>query len=213
MQPLDAGRTRPLEGGPSFSLSNRLVRLLWRATWLALARFTPPQLHGWRRLLLRAFGANIGRTAQVWPSARIWLPSNLDLGENVLIGPGVELYNQGHISIGSYSVISQRAHICASSHDISDPHFQLVLRPIVIAERCWVAAEAFVGPGVVMAEGSIAAARTALFNDTEAYGVYRGNPATLVKKRRLAKMEGAGWLRSDAHRDDLIRLEDEFLMD
>lgn len=189
MQPLDASRTRPLEGGPAFSLSNRLTRLVWRTVWLVFARFSPPQLHGWRRFLLRAFGAKVGRNAQVWPSVRVWLPENLSIGDNVMIGPGAELYNQGRITIGSYCVVSQRAYLCASSHDISDPYFQLILRPIVVSDRCWVAAEAFVGPGVVMAEGSVAAARAALFSDTEAYGVYRGNPATLIKRRRFAETE------------------------
>jgi len=187
-----------LEGGPAFSLSNRLTRFFWRVIWLLLARFSPPPFHGWRRFLLRLFGASIGRNAQVWPSVRIWLPSNLSIGENVMIGPGAELYNQGRISIGNYCVVSQRAYVCASSHDISDPHFQLVLRPIVITDRCWIAAEAFVGPGVVMAEGSVASARAAIFTDTEAWGVYRGNPAILVKKRRIPQLENQADVRKPA---------------
>jgi putative colanic acid biosynthesis acetyltransferase WcaF len=57
-QPLDAISNRPLEGGASFSLGNRLARVVWGIGWLALARFTPPPLHGWRRLVLKAFGAH-----------------------------------------------------------------------------------------------------------------------------------------------------------
>ena len=185
MTPLDAKAARPLEGGPSFSLGNRILRAVWRTAWFLLARFTPPPLDGWRCLLIRLFGGKVGRRVRCSASARIWLPSNLAIGGNVTIGPGVELYNQGRIAIGDYCVISQRAHLCASSHDVSDPHFQLVLRPIAIHDRCWVAAEAFVGPGVTMAEGSVLAARGVLFEDTEPFGIYRGNPAGLVKKRRF----------------------------
>lgn len=182
---LDASQTRPLEGGASFSLGNRLLRVLWMATWLIAARFTPPQLHRWRRLVLRVFGAKVGAGARVHASVKVWLPANLQLGENVLIGPGVRLYNQGRITIGAASVISQRAHICASTHDVRDPWFQLVLRPVAIGENCWVAAEAFVGPGVTMADRSVLSARGVLFRDTEADGIYQGNPAVLIKQRKL----------------------------
>jgi putative colanic acid biosynthesis acetyltransferase WcaF len=154
-------------------------------TWTALCRFTPPSLHPWRGFVLRCFGARIGRGARVHASVSIWLPANLTLGENVLIGPGARLYNQGHIAIGSGTVVSQRAHLCASSHDIADPHFQLVLRPITIGERCWIAAEAFVGPGVTMGDRAVLAACGVLFGDAEADGVYSGNPAVFLKKRGL----------------------------
>lgn len=184
-QPLDASTSRPLEGGASFSIANRLARVAWGLSWLLLARFTPPLLHPWRRLLLRAFGARIAAGARVHGSAVIWLPANLDLGENCLIGPRVRLYNQGRIAIGDRTVISQGAHLCASSHDVRDPHFQLVLRPIAVGADCWIAAEAFVGPGVTLHDGAVLAARGALFQDAEAGMIYRGNPAAAIKPRAL----------------------------
>ena len=182
---LDARRTRPLEGGASFSLGNRAVRVVWNLAWLILCRFTPPPLHAWRRLVLRAFGASIGHGVRVHGSAKIWLPANLELGDHVLVGPAARLYNQGRITIGPRSVISHRAHLCASSHDIADPDFQLVLRPIVVGTRCWIAAEAFVGPGVTVGDRAVVGARAALFAAAAPDGVYSGNPALLIKQRGL----------------------------
>lgn len=184
-QPLDARTSQPLAGGPSFSLRNRLLRVVWGLAWLILCRFTPPPLHAWRRLVLRAFGAKVARGARVHGSVIVWLPANLELGANCLIGPRVRLYNQGRIAIGARAVVSQGAHLCASSHDVRDPHFQLVLRPIRIGFGCWVAAEAFVGPGVTMHDRAVLAARGALFSDAEADTIYRGNPAVPVGPRRL----------------------------
>lgn len=181
---LDAAVSRPLEGGPSFTLSNRVIRLVWSVAWLVFARFTPPQFHAWRRLVLIAFGARIAPGARVHGSVAVWLPANLELGENCLIGPGVRLYNQGRIRIGARSIISQGAHICASSHDLHHPHFQLVLRPVTIGEQCWVAAEAFVGPGVTMQDRSVLGARGALLSDAEADMIYRGNPAAAIRRRQ-----------------------------
>ncbi|QKG72418.1 DapH/DapD/GlmU-related protein [Erythrobacter mangrovi] len=185
MGPLDARQARSRTGGPSFPLGNRLARVVWQACWLVLARWTPPPLHRWRVLLLRLFGARVGRGCRVHASVQVWLPAQLELGDNVLIGPGAILYNQGRIAIGNDSVVSQRAHLCASTHDVEDPDFQLVVRPIALGERCWVAAEAFVGPGVTMGDGAVLAARGALFDDADPWTVYRGNPATALKPRAL----------------------------
>ena len=159
--------------------------MVWQVAWLALARWTPPPLHAWRAMVLRMFGAKLGGGCRVHASVRIWLPANLELGDNVLIGPGAILYNQGRIAIGSDAVVSQRAHICASTHDVSDSNFQLVLRPISLGPKVWVAAEAFVGPGVTMGEGAVLAARGALFEDAQSWSIYRGNPAAKLKPRVL----------------------------
>ncbi|RVQ67595.1 putative colanic acid biosynthesis acetyltransferase [Croceicoccus ponticola] len=184
MDVLDANRSKPLEGGASFSLGNRLFRVVWMAAWLVLCRFTPPPLHGWRRLVLRLFGADVAHGARVHASVRIWHPRNLSLGANTLIGPGAILYNQGHIRIGARAVVSQRAHVCASSHDVRSADFQLILRPITIGAGCWIAAEAFVGPGVTIGDGAVLAARGALFSDADPQTIYRGNPAEAVRSRQ-----------------------------
>lgn len=169
----------------SFSLRNRLFRVVWGVAWLLLARWTPPPLHGWRRLVLRLFGARLAPGARVHASVRIWYPPHLTLGADTLIGPGARLYNQGRIAIGARTVVSQGAYLCASSHDIADPGFALIVRPITVGEGCWIAADAFVGPGVSVGDGAVIAARAALFEDAPPMGVYRGNPAVWIKERRL----------------------------
>ncbi|MDT0575732.1 putative colanic acid biosynthesis acetyltransferase [Croceicoccus sp. F390] len=189
MSLLDARLAKSAEGGPSFSLGNRLFRIVWTFAWLVLARFTPPPLHGWRRLVLIAFGAKIGARARIHASVAIWHPRNLAIGADTLIGPGVRLYNQGRITIGARAVVSQRAHLCASSHDVRDPHFQLVTRPIILADHCWIAAEAFVGPGVHVGKGAVLAARGALFTPALADTIYRGNPAVAIRPRGTSSNE------------------------
>lgn len=178
---------RPMGAGAAFGLANKLERILWQIAWLVLARWTPAPLFGWRRTVLRAFGAKIGRRARIYASVKVWLPRQLAIGDEAIVGPGVELYNQGAITIGPRAVVSQRAHICASTHDPSDRDFRLIVRPTVIREACWVAAEAFVGPGVTMGEGAVLAARGALFEDAEPMTIYRGNPAIAVKQRSFGK--------------------------
>lgn len=192
-QPLNAREAGTMhKGGSSFSLMNRLVRVLWMTTWFFLARWTPPPLHAWRRWLLRLFGAKIGKGVRVYGSARIWLPANLSMDDLSWLGPKVNCYNQGHISIGKCAVVSQGAFLCASSHDVSDAYFQLILKPIRIEHDAWIAAEAFVGPGVVVGAGAVLGARGVAVRKLDPWTVYGGNPAQAIKTREMVTPPSAG---------------------
>lgn len=185
LQPLDGLAARAWEGGPSFALSNRLHRLAWGIAWLLLARWTPPPMRGWRRWLLRRFGAQVAPTANVYGSARIWSPANLVIGDHAAIGPGAIVYSMARVTIGPHAIISQRAHLCAGTHDIEDAAFQLQARPITIGARAWIAAEAFVGPGVSIGEGAVLGARGCAMRDLAPWTVYGGNPAAVLRARRI----------------------------
>ena len=124
-------------------------------------------------------------TADVRGRARVWYPPHLAMGEGAVIGPGANCYNMARISLGPGTLVSQRAHLCAGSHDIESPLFQLVARPIRLDAHVWVAAEAFVGPGVTIHEGAVLGARGAAFRDLDPWTVYIGNPATPLRKRRI----------------------------
>lgn len=182
---LDAERSDPRSGGPSFNLENRVRRGAWNVAWLLLASWTPRQLHAWRRFLLRAFGARMAATADVRGSARVWHPPHLAMAERTVIGPRVNCYNMAPISLGAGALVSHDAHLCAGSHDIDSPAFQLVARPIAIGAEAWIAAEAFVGPGVTVGEGAVLGARGAAFRDLEPWAVYSGNPAQKLRSRRM----------------------------
>lgn len=171
---------------PSFSLGNRIMRALWGIIWLLLFRASPRPFHAWRRLLLRLFGAQIGKHVNVYPNVKIWAPWQLTLGDKVGIADGVTLYNMAPILIGDHCVVSQGAHLCTGSHDIDSVNFQLVAKPIVLEKDVWVCAEAFVGLGVTVAEGCVLGARTVVVKSIiEPWSVWAGSPA--VKKRMRKK--------------------------
>lgn len=183
LQPLDAWQTNPLEGGPSFTLSNRLFRIGWNLTWKLLASWTPRSFRGWRHFLLRLFGAQLGYGSDVRGSATVWYPPHLHMADRVLLAERVTCYNMAPIYIGQGALVSQGAHLCAGTHDIHGPTFQLIARPIKIGARAWIAAEAFVGPGVEVGEGAVLGARGVAFSALEPWGVYAGNPARRLKRR------------------------------
>lgn len=187
---LDAQTHNTWEGGKSFSLRNRLLRVVWIISWALLASWTPPQLRQWRRILLIIFGAKIAKTANIYSTVRIWYPPNLEMGAFSCLAPKVNCYNMAKITLGDYALVSQGAHLCAGSHDINDPNFQLFSRPIVVESKSWVAAEAFVGPGVTVGEGAVLGARGVAFKSLMPWQVYAGNPAKQLKERVLRAGNG-----------------------
>lgn len=170
----------------SFSMSNKLCRFIWNIFYLLLFRpFNLGYFRRWRIFILRVFGANISSKANIYATVKIWAPWNLTIDEYSTLGPGVDCYNQGKITIGANTVISQKTYLCASSHDISNPSHPLILKPILIEDQVWVAAGAFIGPGITIGQGAVIGARSAVFKNVDPWTVVGGNPAIHLKKRIL----------------------------
>lgn len=165
---------------------NKIYRLLWGVVYVLLFRPTPRwTLHGWRRGLLRVFGAHVGAGCRIDPTARIWVPANLRLGEYVAIGEGADIYCVAPITIGAKVAISQRAFLCTASHDITDLKRPLTTAPISIENNVWIAAEAMLFPNTKICEGAVIAARAAFRGKAAAWTIYAGNPARQVGTRTL----------------------------
>jgi putative colanic acid biosynthesis acetyltransferase WcaF len=167
----------------SFGFTNKVYRLLWNVTYLLLFRLSPKGFHAWRRLLLRCFGAEIGRGAVVHNSVKIWGPWNLTLGEFSAIAPEVDLYCVDAVSIGSYSVISQRSFICTASHDYKKINLPLVTKPISIGSYVWVCAEAFLAPGITIEDSAVVLARSVVTKNVFKEEVVAGHPACKIRMR------------------------------
>ena len=138
---------------------------------------------GWRRMILRLFGAKIGKNVHIYPSARIIIPWNLRVGEECAIGDRVTLYALGLITIGDRSTISQNVHLCAGTHDWRDPSMPLIKSNIDIGRDVWICADAFVGPGVTIDVGAIVAARAVAVKNIGANDIVGGNPAKIIGTR------------------------------
>ncbi len=159
---------------------DKLRRGLWSIAWLLLYRPSPTPLHGWRRGVLRLFGARIGPGTLLYPSAQIWAPWNLEMARGSCLGPGVDCYSVGRITLKEDSVVSQRAFLCGASRDARDPGRPLLVGAIEIGARAWVAAEAFVGPGVRVSDGAVVAACAVTTRHVARNTIVAGNPARAI---------------------------------
>lgn len=168
---------------PGFRGRSAVVVQLWWLVQATLFRGSPQVLYGWRRWLLRRFGAQIGRGVLIRASAEVTYPWKVTIGDYAWIGDGAVLYSLGEIHVGAHSVVSQRSYLCAGSHDPDSIAFDIVALPVVVGRECWIAADVFVAPGVSIGDGTVVGARSTVFADLPPGMICRGSPAVPVRRR------------------------------
>jgi len=171
--------------GASFSLKNRLGRLLWGVVYFIFFKYSPRPFHEWRSIILRCFGARVGKGVHVYPGVIIWAPWNLILDDECGIASGANLYSQGLITVGKRAVISQGSYICTGTHDYTDKGFPLYTQPITIGDQAWVAAGAFIHPGVTIGTGCVIGARSVVTKNMPEWSVCSGFPCKVLKDREI----------------------------
>jgi putative colanic acid biosynthesis acetyltransferase WcaF len=157
--------------------------MLW---WLVQALVFPLTLHAHhapRRLLLRCFGAQIGKHVVIRPSARFYYPWHIEIGDYSWIGSGVELYSLAPIRIGCHCVVSQNSYLCTGSHNSASRDFKLETAPITLENGVWVAANCFVGAGVTIGANTVVGASSAVFKTLPSQHICLGNPCQPYKVR------------------------------
>lgn len=170
----------------SLSRKNQIARFLWTMTWFVFARWLPRSLgSGWKRFLLRLFGAKIHKTANVYSSVRVYMPWNLEMEEYSCLAPEVDCYNAAKIKIGANTTVSQKTYLCAASHDINKGNLPLITAQIIIKDQAWIGASSFIGMGVKIGQGAVVGATSSVFKDVDPWTVVGGNPAKFIKHREI----------------------------
>ncbi|MDP7008219.1 MAG: hypothetical protein QGI78_01455 [Phycisphaerales bacterium] len=168
-----------------YPTNEKVKRLIWAVVQETMFRFSFHTWYSWRRFLLRGFGAHIHSTAKIRRTVRVECPWNLTVGKNSCLGDRVTAYCLGPITIGERVSVSQNTHLCAGSHDYTKTEMPLMRLPIAIGDDAWIAADAFVGPNVVVGKGAILGARGVATKSLDSWTIYAGNPAVSVKSRAM----------------------------
>ena len=127
----------------------------------------------------------VGAGVVIKPNVRITFPWKLTLGDHVWVGEECWLLNLAPILVESHVCISQRAFLCSGSHNYKSRTFDLILKEIKIERGVWIGAGAWMGPGVRAGSHAVLTACSVATKDLEPYGIYQGNPAVLVRKRKI----------------------------
>lgn len=149
-----------------------------------------------RVILLRLFGAKIGRRVVIKPSVNVKYPWFLTVGDNCWIGENVWIDNLCQVTIRNSVCISQGAMLMTGNHDYSSQSFDLVTGAIELHDGVWIGAKSVICPGVVCKSHSILLVNSVATRCLQSYMIYRGNPASKVKRRCVENKSDPYWTNS-----------------
>ncbi len=163
-------------------ISNILVKLIWDFFGKPLfSSYLPGTC--WRKLILRIFGAEIGKGGKIKTNIKISEPWNLSIGDHCWIGENVWIDNLALVKIGNRVCISQGVYICTGNHNYKKELFNLILEKILIEDDCWIAAKSIIAPGSTLKRGSVSTLGSVISGILQEDGIYKGNPAKLLKSK------------------------------
>lgn len=164
---------------------SRAKMLLW---WLVQSIAFPLShhaAHGFRRQLLRAFGARIGEDVRIRPTARFTYPWNVEIGDHSWVGDDVVFYSLAPIKVGRHCVISQKSYLCTGSHDLSNSRFPLTFGEVVVENGVWIATDCFIGPAVRVGANSVIGVRSTVLATLPPAFICLGTPCKPIKPRPM----------------------------
>lgn len=169
------------EGGPKFKV------LIWLFFNYYLFNSAFPWPYRMKQMLLRLFGAKVGRGLVIKPKVRIKYPWRLTIGDDCWIGESVWIDNLEDVYIGSNVSISQGAMLLTGNHDYTKSDFPYRLGKINIEDGVWIGAKSVVCPGIHCASHSILTVNSVASKDLAAWSIYAGNPAVYVRSRTITE--------------------------
>lgn len=162
---------------------------LWRTIGRWAFRLSPHVANGWRRMVLRAFGARLAPNMKVRRSVAIDRPWLLSVGSLTVIGDRAALRGGGRITIGDRCVVSQLAIVTTEARDPAAPGHPVRRADVVFEDDCWLAADALALPGTRLRAGTVVGARSVVEGGTlPAWTVAAGQPARAIKKRAFVNV-------------------------
>nr|WP_041311431.1 acetyltransferase [Mycobacterium sp. JS623] len=144
-----------------------VIQVLWMMAshWLTMHWWCPNSL---RIIVLRFFGAKIGKGVLIRYNVKIHWPWKLQIGDHSWLGEECWILNLENVTIGSNTCISQQALICTGSHDRQSASFEFDNAPIEIGDSVWIATRATVLRGVSVADGATIGACALVTKDVPA---------------------------------------------
>ncbi len=162
----------------------------WFKAWGKRLQQLPNLLkQGWFHARLRRLGATVHPMAFFSDARQIsGQLSKLTIGAHCFVGRA-ELAVHAPLTLGACVCINDGVKILTASHDVMDPEWRMVAKPIVIGDYVWIATSALILPGVTLGSGAVVAAGAVVTKDVPPLGIVAGNPARLIANSRANQLE------------------------
>jgi putative colanic acid biosynthesis acetyltransferase WcaF len=161
---------------------SRLVEAAWiLAEWAFITNALQPS-SAVRRIVLRAFGAQVGKRVLIRSRVRVKFPWNLSIGDDCWIGEGAWFHNQARLTIEHDVAISQETFISTGSHAFRKD-MSLEVSPIHIKSGAWITSRAIVLRGVTIGHNALITPGTVVRSNVPDGMIVSGNPGQVVGPR------------------------------
>lgn len=177
----------------SYLFKNRAVFPIWsKAFYKAWAKrllcFPALLKRNIRRTVLIRGGAAIDATAEIGEVFIEGPARLLRVGKSTFIGKvHIALYE--HVTIGDFTCINDGVRILTGSHNVSDPEWQHIKKPVIIGDYVWIAMDSIILPGVTIGNGAVIGAGSVVTRSVEEYQIVAGNPARPIEKKRVQQLK------------------------
>lgn len=168
-----------------YSPGSSLKRLLWYFVNVLFFKNSWNPSSALKVMILRMFGATVGNGVMIKPGVNIKYPWLLKIGDFCWIGEEVWIDNLAMIILEDNVCISQGAMLLTGNHNYKKTAFDLMVSPIRLEDGVWIGAKAIVCPGVTSQSHAVLAVGSVAVKDMEAYTIYQGNPAVIVRARTI----------------------------
>jgi len=146
-------------------------------------------IHHIRRMLYRLSGIEIGQGSSVHMFANFFQPSNINIGEDTVIGIRAFLDGRAKLSIGSHTALASEVMIYNSQHDIDAADFHAIEKEVIIGDYVFIGPRAVIMPGVHIGKGAVVGAGAVVTKDVPEMTVVAGIPAKEIRKRNLTELK------------------------
>ena len=166
-----------------FRGKSKIIVQIWWIVEKTFFAMSPQFFYGWRRILLRLFGAKIGKHVLIRSTAKFTYPWKIEIGDYSWIGEETVFYILDDIKIGKNVAIAHGVYFNTGSHDYTLEEFTILSKKIIIEDECWITNDVYIAPGVCIGKGVVIGARSSVYKSMPKGFVCYGNPAKPIKKR------------------------------
>ncbi|MBE8607847.1 acyltransferase [Vibrio sp. OPT10] len=133
---------------------------------------------------------SVGKKVRIYPQARIEAfgkRANIRFGDDISVGPNVNITSMGNITVGDGTTISSGVFITDVDHEYTFIDLPIMKQPnlirdVEIGKNCFIGTGAVILPGTRLGKQCIVGANSVVRGYFDDYCVVVGSPAKIVKK-------------------------------
>lgn len=163
---------------------NRLRNILLDFELMLLRFVGHIPIHSIRLFFYRISGLKIDSGSRIHMWCNFFLPLNIEIGCDTIIGDHAFLDGRAKLIIGNHVDIASHVMIYNSQHDTDSEDFHATYGSVIIEDYVFIGPRVIVQPGVHIKKGAVIAAGAVVTQDVEAFTVVGGVPAKFIRERK-----------------------------